>query len=188
MRVSPGPRANLSEASKAPVFRRSGDRDSRALVRSRLGRGPKRRAWNSTEFSSRWAQADAFRYKCRQFSREMRLYYRPCARLPRVTGPRRVACWRPAATASCEPHLYQGHYVAKNEIMRYKFLFTGLNGPPQGPRAGRRRRSMGRPPNGARKTEEHHRAAPGAVMRFRVSAPQDEVVGSYFLLESLVTY
>ena len=94
----------------------------------------------------------------------------------------------PAATASCEPHLYQGHYVAKNEIMRYKFLFTGLNGPPQGPRAGRRRRSMGRPPNGARKTEEHHRAAPGAVMRFRVSAPQDEVVGSYFLLESLVTY
>jgi len=158
------------------------------LARSRLGRGPKRRAWNSTEFSSRWAQADAFRYKCRQFSREMRLYYRPCARLPRVTGPRRVACWRPAATASCEPHLYQGHYVAKNEIMRYKFLFTGLNGPPQGPRAGRRRRSMGRPPNGARKTEEHHRAAPGAVMRFRVSAPQDEVVGSYFLLESLVTY
>jgi hypothetical protein len=28
----------------------------------------------------------------------------------------------------------------------------------------------------------------GAVIRFRVSAPQDEVVGSYFLLESLVTH
>jgi hypothetical protein len=28
---------------------------------------------------------------------------------------------------------------------------------------------------------------PGAVVRFPVSAPQDEVAGRYFLLESLVT-
>ena len=47
---------------------------------------------------------------------------------------------------------------------------------------------MGRSPNGAGKAEEHGRAALWAVMRFRVSAPQDEVVGSYFLLESLVTH
>jgi hypothetical protein len=39
-----------------------------------------------------------------------------------------------------------------------------------------------------RARQKHGRAALGVVMRFRVSAPEDEVLGSYFLLESLVTH
>ena len=47
-----------------------------------------------------------------------------------MTGRRQIACRRPAATAPSETHVYEGHFVAKNKILCYGFLFAGLSGPP----------------------------------------------------------
>jgi hypothetical protein len=76
--------------------------------------------------------------------------------------------------------------VAKNKIVCYGFLFAALSGLSQGlgPDDGDEARVNGR----AARQESMVGSRSGAVIRFRVSAPQDEVVGSYFLLESLVTH
>ena len=94
-------------------------------------------------------------------------------------APRRVGSSPPTANA------LRAGSVAKNKIVCYGFLFAALSGLSQGlgPDDGDEARVNGR----AARQESMVGSRSGAVVRFPVSAPQDEVAGRYFLLESLVT-